>query len=130
MKTLEMIDDFVKGYKEAMAWTEEESIGSDWEYSPESETDIINECLQFYQANASLMSLVSPDFEQHGHDFWLTRNGHGAGFWDRGYKKEIADALTEDSHRCGEAYLLSEDREIAHYESNSKVGTWDKDNQK
>ena len=19
-----------------------------------------------------------------GHDFWLTRNGHGAGFWDRG----------------------------------------------
>lgn len=22
--------------------------------------------------------------EQVGHDFWLTRNGHGAGFWDRG----------------------------------------------
>jgi len=22
--------------------------------------------------------------EQAGHDFWLTRNGHGAGFWDRG----------------------------------------------
>lgn len=21
---------------------------------------------------------------QIGHDFWLTRNGHGAGFWDRG----------------------------------------------
>lgn len=24
------------------------------------------------------------DPEQIGHDFWLTRNGHGAGFWDRG----------------------------------------------
>ena len=24
------------------------------------------------------------DHEQVGHDFWLTRNGHGAGFWDRG----------------------------------------------
>lgn len=23
-------------------------------------------------------------FEQLGHDFWLSRNGHGAGFWDRG----------------------------------------------
>jgi hypothetical protein len=23
------------------------------------------------------------DDEQFGHDFWLTRNGHGAGFWDR-----------------------------------------------
>lgn len=22
--------------------------------------------------------------EQAGHDFWLTRNGHAAGFWDRG----------------------------------------------
>lgn len=23
--------------------------------------------------------------ESDGHDFWLTRGGHGAGFWDRGY---------------------------------------------
>lgn len=23
--------------------------------------------------------------EQFGHDFWLTRCGHGAGFWDRGH---------------------------------------------
>ena len=23
--------------------------------------------------------------EQLGHDLWLTRNGHGAGFWDRGH---------------------------------------------
>jgi hypothetical protein len=23
--------------------------------------------------------------EQFGHDYWLTRNGHGAGFWDRYY---------------------------------------------
>lgn len=30
---------------------------------------------------------------QAGHDFWLTRNGHGAGFWDRGYGY-IGDVLT------------------------------------
>lgn len=24
------------------------------------------------------------DSEQVGHDIWLTRNGHGTGFWDRG----------------------------------------------
>ena len=24
------------------------------------------------------------DEAQAGHDFWLTRNGHGVGFWDRG----------------------------------------------
>ncbi len=35
------------------------------------------------------------------HDFWLTRNGHGVGFWDRKYSDEIdpegnlGDRLTE-----------------------------------
>jgi len=33
---------------------------------------------------------------QAGHDFWLTRNGHGAGFWD-GDWPETGDALTEAS---------------------------------
>src|SRR5688572_3851995 len=30
-----------------------------------------------------------------GHDFWLTRNGHGAGFWDGDYSKEIGEKLTK-----------------------------------
>jgi hypothetical protein len=37
--------------------------------------------------------------EQVGHDFWLTRNGHGAGFWDRfmaepgaGFGRKLTDA--------------------------------------
>lgn len=33
--------------------------------------------------------------EKIGHDFWLTRNGHGAGFWDRGLGQlgqELSDA--------------------------------------
>ena len=32
--------------------------------------------------------------EQFGHDFWLTRNGHGTGFWDRGHGP-VGDALTK-----------------------------------
>lgn len=28
------------------------------------------------------------DPEQFGHDFILTANGHGAGYWDRGYKDD------------------------------------------
>lgn len=31
---------------------------------------------------------------QFGHDFWLTRNGHGAGFWDRGLG-EFGDILSK-----------------------------------
>ncbi len=37
------------------------------------------------------------------HDFFLTRNGHGAGFWDRPekYGKKEADKLTEISQKMG-----------------------------
>lgn len=42
--------------------------------------------------------------EQMGHDFWLTRNGHGAGFWDRGQGK-VGDDLTALAHPFGEFSL-------------------------
>ncbi|MCK5613434.1 hypothetical protein KAR91_66805 [Candidatus Pacearchaeota archaeon] len=45
--------------------------------------------------------------EQLGHDFWLTRNGHGAGFWDRPevWGKVEAKKLTDLSEQFGEYYL-------------------------
>jgi hypothetical protein len=39
-----------------------------------------------------------------GHDFWLTRNRHGAGFWDRGLG-ELGNRLTDASHAFGECDL-------------------------
>lgn len=33
---------------------------------------------------AALLEQSRLSAEQIGYDFWLTRNGHGAGFWDRG----------------------------------------------
>jgi len=41
--------------------------------------------------------------EQLGHDFWLTRNGHGAGFWDRGLAE--GDALTAAAKTFGNVDL-------------------------
>jgi hypothetical protein len=43
-------------------------------------------------------------FEQIGHDFWLTRNGHGAGFWDRGLG-DLGQVLTEASKTFGSCDL-------------------------
>ena len=40
---------------------------------------------------------------QFGHDFWLTRNGHGTGFWDRGMAG--GDRLTELAEAYGETSL-------------------------
>lgn len=38
--------------------------------------------------------------EQFGHDFWLTRNGHGVGFWARD-KGEIGDKLADLARTYG-----------------------------
>lgn len=43
---------------------------------------------------------------QHGHDFWLTRCGHGAGFWDRGYGA-VGDQLSELARLMGNVDCLS-----------------------
>lgn len=44
------------------------------------------------------------DDASHGHDFWLTRNGHGAGFWDRGYSAGLSKVLTKGAKQHGECY--------------------------
>lgn len=44
------------------------------------------------------------DAEQAGHDLWLTRNHHGAGFWDRGLGVK-GEKLTALAHKFGEVYL-------------------------
>lgn len=38
------------------------------------------------------------------HDFWLTRNGHGVGFWDRPekYGEDLAEVLSEIAAGAGE----------------------------
>lgn len=39
-----------------------------------------------------------------GHDFWLTRNQHGCGFWDRDLGK-IGEQLTDAAHSFGGSHL-------------------------
>jgi hypothetical protein len=50
--------------------------------------------------------------EQLGHDFWLTRNGHGAGFWDRGLG-EPGEQLTTLCKPYGSRHMwLGEDGKV------------------
>lgn len=65
-----------------------------------------SDCLDFLGSNYELLSKVMKDnphydISQAGHDFALTRNGHGAGFWDRGLGRN-GDLLTEYSRAYGE----------------------------
>src|SRR3990172_8263743 len=54
------------------------------------------------------------DDESIGHDFWLTRNGHGAGFWDGDYEEEEGDGdkLTEIAKEFGELNPMVNDGEV------------------
>lgn len=71
--------------------------------APDTLTQMREDCADFAQANWA--DLYDMDPGQAGHDFWLTRNRHGAGFWDRGLGAK-GERLTEMSKPYGEVYLL------------------------
>ena len=48
---------------------------------------------------------IAGNWEGAGHDLWLTRNGHGAGFWDGDWPEPAATVLTDAAHALGSVYL-------------------------
>lgn len=50
-------------------------------------------------------------YEYAGHDFWLTRQGHGCGFWDGDWDEETGEKLTEMCKKMGEVHSLDADLE-------------------
>ena len=110
------MDPFFKAYLEAALWssTDGNEVPLDRNYTIENiaiNTRILMalDCIKFQAVNRAFLALAYTLYksdkceswtveEQAGHDFWLTRNGHGVGFWDRGLGK-IGDLLTD---ACGE----------------------------
>jgi hypothetical protein len=72
--------------------------------APESVAEMREDVTDFVRANTQLLLDSGQSEEQIGHDFWLTRNGHGAGFWDRGLG-EVGDRLSEACKPYGEVNL-------------------------
>ena len=55
--------------------------------------------------------LSDDNIEQAGHDFWLSRNRHGAGFWDRDrtyYTEHVRDWLQRKAEQFGESDVYYE----------------------
>lgn len=65
---------------------------------------LMQDCHRFREQNADMLERAGSD-SQNGHDFWLTRCEHGAGFWDRGYPYDVSDKLTAASHDFGNVDL-------------------------
>jgi hypothetical protein len=103
------LDDFTRSYIETALFTstQDEGIPLEREYdiediAPSSLNAMVSDCQQFQQQNAE--ALQEKSSIQGGHDFWLTRNGHGAGFWD-GDWPENGKTLTLAAKKFGEANL-------------------------
>ena len=70
-------------------------------------SDISNETIEqceldleeFFELAGDL--LTDLDLHQVAQDFWLTRNRHGAGFWDGDYDEYVGKQLTELAHTFG-----------------------------
>lgn len=69
----------------------------------ETVAELFAELAEFLNA-ANSADLALMDMEQIGHDFCLTRNHHGAGFWDRGLG-EAGERLTKLAQSFGESDL-------------------------
>jgi hypothetical protein len=110
-ETLETVDELTGGFIEALFFTDNAvnaENGRDFEATAESEDDenegnfpasaapddlapatlekIKADCAAFQAQAADLLTEAAGrgySLARAGHDFWLTRNGHGVGFWDR-----------------------------------------------
>jgi len=109
------MDSFTHGYMTAMIWTECNPDNLSLKHKTEKDLShqaldtIFEDCKDFQESNKVYLDqtgIHSPLYseEDAGHDFWLTRNGHGAGFWDRGLGT-IGQELTKNSHAYGEQHL-------------------------
>ncbi len=102
---------FCAAYFQAVDFTETGDTDQP-ESGTELDEDFIREstidCLAFYSRIACYLS--DDEHEPAGHDFWLTRNGHGAGFWD-GDWPTYGDKFTEIAKSFGEVHAYFEGEE-------------------
>jgi hypothetical protein len=99
---------FLWAYFECMIWAvfpESANLGQA-DLDPKYAREQTIQALAFYLKNEPFIS--SENLEQAGHDLWLTRCGHGSGFWNRGdlYVMQengidYADLLTERADELG-----------------------------
>lgn len=115
------LDAFTQGYVEALFWTETGTAddadlanASFEDLSPAARARIRVDCLAFQgDCAASLTAAAAKDSSRTataaGHDFWLTRNGHGAGFWDGDWPAPEATILDRAAKEAGECSLYRGD---------------------
>jgi hypothetical protein len=79
------------------------------DFDDATQAEMEADCDRFIEANlTNLREAVRTGRDAHslGHDYWLSRNGHGAGFFDNG-RESCWDALQDAARADGEVNLES-----------------------
>ena len=111
------MNEFLKQYIETAIWAshpineagkeepsfEHQNFNAD-DLAPETLAEMKEDCKAFQKDNATDLATRS-DEGAGGHDFWLTRNGHGAGFWDGDWENDVGQRLTEAARIYGTSDL-------------------------
>ena len=133
MNEINKLKDFIYGYKLTALWSSSDNDKTDCEFLDErfsiddfdndARNTIESDCLKFITSNKYDLEIYSDSityniheslsaWEVAGHDFWLTRNGHGAGFWDRlGLDETIGKRLSDSSQSFGECDIYVNDQQ-------------------
>lgn len=111
-KEANFLDDATEAYIETALWASTDGDGTPLDrLAPSHEVNqevwerAKSELARFIQENQENIEASGMSAGDVGHNFFLTRNGHGAGFWDRGLG-DIGDQLTNAAHGYGEHDLL------------------------
>ena len=109
-KRSKALDSFTDAYIDAALWssTDDDGDSLDRNYSvrdiaPATLTRMKLDARKFQRDNAR--SLDAGSSSRGGHDFWLTRAGHGAGFWDGDWPEPEATRLTNAAKAFGDNEL-------------------------
>lgn len=119
--------DFHRGFIAALLWSEsrgedaeegdlDDNYGHD-DIHPSTQDALRAQCATFGRENARDLTdaaeQVGYSMERAGHDFALSRNGHGAGFFDRDLG-EVGDRLQAAAQAAGEIDLYVGDDGIVY----------------
>jgi hypothetical protein len=107
------VQTFLDSYIETALWSSTDDNGTpldnakyySLELAVETRAEMQKECAEFVARSEEYFATASILFDgrQVAHDFWLTRNRHGAGFWDGDYPEPLGQQLTDLAHSFGES---------------------------
>lgn len=110
-------------YENAVYFTESGEIDAPVTWEADLSKEAVNHADAVAEAFLRCFPESSAPFEpeQLGHDLWLTRNGHGTGFWDREeLYGDCGPRFTSFAENLGEAYAYTGDDGLVYIEGKTE----------